>query len=54
MQIRWDLVSETVPAFLTIAVMPLTYSIAYGAATISAGCFFYKIFTEAQVLLFAA
>lgn len=29
-KIRWDLVSEAVPAFITIAVMPLTYSIAYG------------------------
>jgi len=29
-KIRWDLVSEAVPAFVTIAVMPLTYSIAYG------------------------
>jgi len=29
-KIRWDLVSEGVPAFLTVAVMPLTYSIAYG------------------------
>jgi hypothetical protein len=31
LQIRWDMVTEAVPAFLTIAVMPLTYSIAYGA-----------------------
>ena len=30
LQIRWDMVTEAVPAFLTIAVMPLTYSIAYG------------------------
>jgi AGZA family xanthine/uracil permease-like MFS transporter len=29
-KIRWDLVSEAVPAFVTIALMPLTYSIAYG------------------------
>jgi AGZA family xanthine/uracil permease-like MFS transporter len=29
-KIRWDMVTESVPAFLTIAVMPLTYSIAYG------------------------
>jgi AGZA family xanthine/uracil permease-like MFS transporter len=29
-KIRWDLVSQAVPAFVTIALMPLTYSIAYG------------------------
>jgi AGZA family xanthine/uracil permease-like MFS transporter len=29
-KIRWNLVSEAVPAFLTIVIMPLTYSIAYG------------------------
>lgn len=29
-KIRWDLVSQAVPAFLTIVLMPLTYSIAYG------------------------
>ncbi|CEM35768.1 unnamed protein product [Vitrella brassicaformis CCMP3155] len=28
--IRWDNVGEAVPAFLTVALMPLTYSIAYG------------------------
>ena len=28
--IRWDLVQEAVPAFLTMIVMPLTYSVAYG------------------------
>ncbi len=32
-KIRWDLVSEAVPAFVTIAIMPLTYSIAYGVAS---------------------
>lgn len=31
MQIRWDLVSQAVPAFVTVVLMPLTYSIAYGA-----------------------
>jgi xanthine/uracil/vitamin C permease (AzgA family) len=30
-KIRWDLVQEAVPAFLTMIVMPLTYSVAYGA-----------------------
>lgn len=30
-QIRWDLMSEAVPAFLVLVVMPLTYSFAYGA-----------------------
>lgn len=29
-KIRWDIVSQAVPAFLTIVLMPLTYSIAYG------------------------
>ncbi|KAF9205318.1 hypothetical protein BGZ59_000543 [Podila verticillata] len=28
--INWDYVGDAIPAFLTIAVMPLTYSIAYG------------------------
>lgn len=36
LQIRWDLVSEAVPAFVTIAVMPLTYSIAYGVPGVCA------------------
>ena len=38
-KIRWDLVSEAVPAFITIALMPLTYSIAYGG-----GCSFRSYF----------
>jgi xanthine/uracil/vitamin C permease (AzgA family) len=29
-KIEWDKVGEAVPAFLTIAIMPLTFSIAYG------------------------
>lgn len=29
-KIRWNNVNESVPAFLTMIVMPLTYSIAYG------------------------
>lgn len=29
-KIRWDLVGEAVPAFLTMIVMPMTYSVAYG------------------------
>lgn len=28
--IAWDRIEEAVPAFITIAVMPLTYSVAYG------------------------
>ena len=30
-KIKWGNVNEAVPAFLTIIVMPMTYSIAYGA-----------------------
>lgn len=30
-KIRWNNVNEAVPAFLTMIVMPMTYSIAYGA-----------------------
>ena len=30
LSIRWDLVQDAVPAFLTICLMPLTYSVAYG------------------------
>jgi MFS superfamily sulfate permease-like transporter len=30
MKVNWVNVSEAVPAFITLAVMPLTYSIAYG------------------------
>jgi hypothetical protein len=30
LKIKWDKVSEGVPAFITMVVMPLTYSIAYG------------------------
>eukprot|EP01025_Chloroclados_australasicus_P067210 TRINITY_DN9294_c0_g2_i1.p1 TRINITY_DN9294_c0_g2~~TRINITY_DN9294_c0_g2_i1.p1 ORF type:complete len:561 (-),score=55.61 TRINITY_DN9294_c0_g2_i1:267-1949(-) len=29
-RIRWDRLGDSIPAFLTLAVMPLTYSIAYG------------------------
>ena len=29
-KIRWNNVNEAVPAFLTMIVMPMTYSIAYG------------------------
>ena len=29
-KIPWDVVSQAVPAFLTIIMMPLTYSISYG------------------------
>ena len=30
-KIKWGNVNEAVPAFLTIIIMPMTYSIAYGA-----------------------
>ena len=33
-KVKWGNVNEAVPAFLTIIIMPMTYSIAYGA-----GCF---------------
>ena len=39
-KVRFDLVEHAVPAFLTIAVMPLTYSISYG---LIAGIFSYMI-----------
>eukprot|EP01023_Acetabularia_acetabulum_P020667 TRINITY_DN207_c0_g1_i14.p1 TRINITY_DN207_c0_g1~~TRINITY_DN207_c0_g1_i14.p1 ORF type:complete len:563 (+),score=126.84 TRINITY_DN207_c0_g1_i14:182-1870(+) len=29
-RIRWDRLGDAIPAFLTLAIMPLTYSIAYG------------------------
>ena len=32
-KIRWNNVNEAVPAFLTMIVMPMTYSIAYGERT---------------------
>ena len=31
-RVHWDEVSEAVPAFLTILIMPLTFSIAHGVA----------------------
>jgi xanthine/uracil/vitamin C permease (AzgA family) len=31
-KIRWEAAAEALPAFLTIVIMPLTYSIAYGEA----------------------
>ena len=31
-RIKWEQTAEALPAFLTIVLMPLTYSIAYGAA----------------------
>jgi AGZA family xanthine/uracil permease-like MFS transporter len=31
--VAWDDIRQAVPAFLTIIVMPLTYSIAYGLIT---------------------
>lgn len=31
-KIPWEDILHAVPAFLTIVIMPLTYSIAYGAA----------------------
>ena len=30
-KIQWDRIGQAIPAFLTLAFMPLTYSIAYGA-----------------------
>ena len=30
MDVDWGDIREAVPAFLTIAIMPLTYSVAYG------------------------
>ncbi|MFP4135343.1 MAG: hypothetical protein ACOC1Z_06745 [Cyanobacteriota bacterium] len=32
-EIQWDDIAEAIPAFLTIILMPLTYSIADGLAT---------------------
>lgn len=29
-QINWSYIGDTVPAFVTMAFMPLTYSVAYG------------------------
>lgn len=34
-RIRWEQSAEALPAFITIILMPLTYSIAYGAPTLS-------------------
>lgn len=31
-KIPWDRIGQAIPAFITLALMPLTYSIAYGAA----------------------
>ncbi len=33
-KIPWDRIGQAIPAFITLALMPLTYSIAYGALTI--------------------
>ena len=30
-KIPWDRIGQAIPAFITLALMPLTYSIAYGA-----------------------
>lgn len=43
--------SEAVPAFLTIAVMPLTYSIAYGASTIFCRMLLQTSYTSACVVI---
>jgi AGZA family xanthine/uracil permease-like MFS transporter len=34
-RIRWEQSAEALPAFITIILMPLTYSIAYGAQPLS-------------------
>ena len=44
-KITWDDFSEAVPAFLTIIIMPLTFSIANGIATGFTSYALVKIFT---------
>lgn len=42
-KIRWDAAAEALPAFLTIVIMPLTYSIAYGEPPFPVLCKRYSV-----------
>lgn len=46
--VQWDKISHALPAFLTVMIMPLTYSIAYG---LIAGISVYYIIEGAYLLL---
>ncbi len=48
-KIDWADVNKAVPAFLTIAIMPFTYSIAYGERLMSAHAIQYMFTLDSQV-----
>jgi len=50
-EIDWNLPSEAIPAFVTIAIMPLTYSIAYG---IIGGLFSWLVINVVDLLIAVA